>query len=51
MLASKIINESITLMLEELEPNLWEKNLQRCVDFGHSFSPYIELKNIDEDIN
>lgn len=47
-LASKIINESITLMLEELEPNLWEKNLQRCVDFGHSFSPYIELKNIDE---
>lgn len=47
-LASKIINESITLMLEELEPNLWEKNLQRCVDFGHSFSPLIELKNIDE---
>ena len=35
-------------MLEELQPNLWEKNLQRCVDFGHSFSPYIELKNIDE---
>lgn len=47
-LASKIINDSITLMLEELEPNLWEKNLQRCVDFGHSFSPLIELKNIDE---
>ena len=47
-LASKIINESITLMLEELEPNLWEKNLKRCVDFGHSFSPYIELKNINE---
>ena len=47
-LASKIINDSITLMLEELQPNLWEKNLQRCVDFGHSFSPYIELKNINE---
>ncbi len=47
-LASKIINDSISLMLEELEPNLWEKNLQRCVDFGHSFSPYIELKNINE---
>ncbi len=47
-LASKIINDSITLMLEELQPNLWEKDLQRCVDFGHSFSPYIELKNIKE---
>lgn len=47
-LASKIINDSITLMLEELEPNLWEKNLKRCVDFGHSFSPYIELKNLNE---
>ena len=47
-LSSKIINDSITLMLEELQPNLWEKNLERCVDFGHSFSPYIELKNINE---
>ena len=47
-LASKIINQSITLMLEELEPNLFEKNLERCVDFGHSFSPYIELNNIQE---
>ncbi len=47
-LASKIINQSITLMLEELEPNLFEKNLQRCVDFGHSFSPFIELNNLDE---
>ena len=47
-LASKIVNQSITLMLEELEPNLYEKNLQRCVDFGHSFSPYIELKNVNQ---
>ena len=47
-LASKIINDSISLMLEELQPNLWEKDLKRCVDFGHSFSPYIELKNINE---
>ena len=35
-------------MLEELQHNLWEKDLQRRVDFGHSFSPYIELKNINE---
>ncbi len=47
-LASKIINDSISLMLEELQPNLWEKDLKRCVDFGHSFSPYIELKNRNE---
>ena len=47
-LASKIINDSISLMLEELQPNLWEKNLERCVDFGHSFSPIIELNNLDE---
>ena len=47
-LASKIINQSISLMLEELEPNLFEKNLERCVDFGHSISPIIELKNVDK---
>jgi 2-epi-5-epi-valiolone synthase len=42
----KVINLSISLMLEELGPNLWEKNLKRAVDFGHTFSPVIELKNI-----
>jgi 3-dehydroquinate synthase len=42
-LASNIVDQSIDLMLEELEPNLWEKNLKRGVDFGHSFSPLIEL--------
>jgi len=42
----KVINLSITLMLEELGPNLWEKNLKRSVDFGHTFSPVIEIKNI-----
>ena len=33
-------------MIEELSPNLWERKLDRCVDFGHSFSPIIEMKNI-----
>lgn len=42
----RVINLSISLMLEELAPNLWEKNLKRAVDFGHTFSPVIELKNI-----
>lgn len=42
----RVINLSITGMIEELAPNLWERKLDRCVDFGHSFSPMIEMKNI-----
>ena len=42
----RVINLAITGMIEELAPNLWEKKLDRCVDFGHSFSPIIEMKNI-----
>src|SRR3989338_5164265 len=30
------------LMMEELEKNLFEANLQRLVDFGHTFSPFLE---------
>jgi 3-dehydroquinate synthase len=29
-------------MMEELAPNLFESNLARLVDFGHTFSPKIE---------
>lgn len=36
---------SIRLMLEELEPNLFEKKLRRLVDFGHSFSSLIETSS------
>ena len=42
----RVINLAITGMIEELSPNLWEKKLDRCVDFGHSFSPMIEMQNI-----
>lgn len=42
----RVINRAIQGMIEELAPNLWEKKLDRCVDFGHSFSPMIEMKNI-----
>ena len=42
----RVINSAITGMIEELAPNLWEKKLDRCVDFGHSFSPIIEMQNI-----
>jgi 3-dehydroquinate synthase len=31
-------------MLEELQPNLWEKELERVVDYGHSFSPTLEMR-------
>jgi 2-epi-5-epi-valiolone synthase len=30
-------------MLEELQPNLWETELERCVDYGHTFSPTVEM--------
>lgn len=43
----RIINLSIQRMLEELEPNLWEHDLYRVVDFGHTFSPVIEMFKVD----
>lgn len=44
----RVINLAITGMVEELAPNLWEKNLERCVDFGHSFSPLIEMNALPD---
>lgn len=38
-----ILNQSIVDMVEELEPNLYEDNLERCVDFGHTFSLPFEM--------
>ena len=37
------MRRSIQGMLEELEPNLWEHTLSRLVDYGHTFSPEIEM--------
>jgi 3-dehydroquinate synthase len=42
----RVINLAISNMIEELAPNMWEKKLDRCADFGHTFSPIIEMKNI-----
>ena len=39
----EILSRAIDGMLEELEPNLWEGNLERSVDYGHTFSPTLEL--------
>jgi 3-dehydroquinate synthetase/predicted NBD/HSP70 family sugar kinase len=43
-----VIRLAVGNMLEELEPNLWEANLERLVDFGHSFSPAIEMRALPE---
>lgn len=42
--APEVIRRSVNGMLDELAPNLWELNLERCVDFGHSFSPLVEMR-------
>ncbi|KAJ3052123.1 hypothetical protein HK097_006865 [Rhizophlyctis rosea] len=41
--AQMIMRRAIQGMLEELEPNLWEFNLRRIVDYGHTFSPVLEM--------
>lgn len=42
-----ILDRSITGMLEELEPNLFEDNLARSMDFGHTFSYGLETRHGD----
>ena len=40
-----IVRRSVTTpLLEELASNLWEDRLERLPDFGHSFSPAIEMR-------
>lgn len=41
----KILDLAITDMLEELEPNLYEDELARKVDFGHTFSYGLETRH------
>jgi 3-dehydroquinate synthase len=40
----EVLSRSIAGMLDELEPNLWEHELERSVDYGHTFSPSLELR-------
>lgn len=40
-----ILDRAITGMLEELEPNLFEEDLARKVDFGHTFSYGLEIRH------
>lgn len=46
--AAEVIGRAVAGMTEELEPNLWEKNLKRSVDYGHSFSPLVEMRALPE---
>lgn len=41
--ATRVVDLSIQIMLEELGPNLWEHKLERCVDYGHTFSKLLEM--------
>jgi 3-dehydroquinate synthase len=34
-------------MIEELHDNPQENNLMRCVDFGHTFGPLVEMESIE----
>ncbi|OJT26062.1 2-epi-5-epi-valiolone synthase [Archangium sp. Cb G35] len=46
--STQVIERAITGMLEELEMNLWEHKLERVVDYGHTFSPTIEMLALPE---
>jgi 2-epi-5-epi-valiolone synthase len=41
----RVLVLAIQLMMDELRPNLLEKDLARLVDFGHSFSQVIEVES------
>lgn len=44
--ARQVLQRAVHGMLEELQPNLWEHELERLVDYGHSFSPTIEMQSL-----
>ena len=47
--SKRVLRRSIQGMLEELEPNFMETTLYRIVDFGHTFSPMLEMASLDSD--
>jgi len=42
-LTQKINTTAVRRMLEQLQLNPYENNLARMVDFGHTFSPFLEM--------
>lgn len=47
--ADEVIGRSVKGMKDELQTNLWETDLKRYVDFGHSFSPIIEMRSLSDE--
>ncbi len=43
--ATHVLARACLLMMQELQPNLFETDTRRIVDFGHSFSPTIEVQS------
>jgi 3-dehydroquinate synthetase len=41
--ASRALELASLVMMQELQPNLFEHSLERLPDFGHTFGPYLEL--------
>ncbi|WP_454355829.1 sedoheptulose 7-phosphate cyclase [Streptomyces calvus] len=44
----QVLERAIHGMLQELQPNLWEHELHRLVDYGHTFSPSIEMRALPD---
>lgn len=44
----EIMHRAIHGMVEDLAPNLWERNMKRLVNFGHSWSPLVEMIALPE---
>jgi 3-dehydroquinate synthetase len=42
--SDEVLSRAIHGMLSELQPNLWEAKLERSVDYGHTFSPTVEMR-------
>ncbi|MCX4784390.1 sedoheptulose 7-phosphate cyclase [Streptomyces sp. NBC_01264] len=42
------MHRAIAGMAEELQKNLWETDLRRIVDYGHTFSPAVEMRALPE---
>ncbi|MEV6977354.1 iron-containing alcohol dehydrogenase [Kitasatospora sp. NPDC093806] len=46
--AAAVLGRAVHGMLQELQPNLWEHRLERLMDYGHSFSPTLEMRALPE---
>ena len=40
-----VLRRAVDATVTELEPNLWEDELERLLDFGHTFSPSLEMNS------